>query len=164
MIDDHFRIFVEQLREGQVEEVNEEFSPQFLDVHERDLSFKSPVMISGEAYLAEDMLVLCFDIKTNATLPCLVCNDPVNVDIGIKGFYHAVPLKEIKGGIYDFSEILRETILLETPQLAECHQGKCPQRKNLEKYFKQESSLGTNKSEDEGYRPFAGLDIDVEDK
>lgn len=164
MIDDHFRIFVEQLREGQVEEIQEEFSPQFLDVHERDLSFKSPVVISGQAYLADDELVLHFDIHAKATIPCLVCNDPVDVDIAIKGFYHAVPLKEIKTGVYDFKEILRETILLETPLLAECHQGKCPQRKTLEKFFKQGNALGDNKSDEEGYRPFAGLDFDVQDK
>lgn len=162
MIDDHFRIFVEQLREGHVEEVNEVFPPKFLDVQERDLNFRTPVTITGEAYLADDMLVLHFDVNTVATIPCLVCNEPVDVEMKIKGFYHAVPLKEIKGGIYDFSEVLRETILLEVPLLAECNQGKCPQRMTLKKYLKEEDLK--NGSDEEGYRPFAGLDFDVQDK
>lgn len=163
MSDDHFKIFVEQLREGQEEEIQEEFPPKFLDVHERDLKFSVPVKIAGQAYLADDMLVIHLDIKTMATIPCLICNEPVNIAIEIKGFYHAVPLKEIKGGIYDFSEILRETILLDTPLLAECNDGQCPQRQTLKKYLKEENILG-NGTDEEGYKPFAGLEFDAQDK
>lgn len=164
MIDDHFRIFVEQLREKPVEQVQEEYSPEFLDVQERDLSFKSPVSLSGQAYLAEEMLVLCFDIKTAAIIPCRICNEPVEVDIVIQGFYHAVPLEEIKSGIYDFKELLRETILIEAPILAECHEGNCPHRIGMEKFLKKDDGLGNNKSEEEGYKPFAGLDFKPQDE
>ena len=161
MTDDLFKIYVEQLREGSVEEIEESFSPEFLDVHERDLSFKVPVKIAGQAYLADEMLVLHFDIQTVATLPCLVCNAPVAVKIAIKGFYHAVPLNEIKNGVFNFRDILRETILLETPLLAECHQGQCAQRQVLQKYFKKDNVPGVTESDEEGYKPFADLDFDV---
>lgn len=163
MTDDRFRIFVEQLRQGHTEEIDEKFSPDFLEISERDLSFSELVIVCGQVYLADEMLVLHFDINTVATIPCAICNGPANVDIEIKGFYHAVPLDEIKGAIYDFREILRETILLEVPILTECHQGNCPQRQSLEKYFKKESTPGTEE-EEEGYRPFAGLDFDFKDK
>lgn len=163
MIDDRFRIFVEQLRDGTVEEIDETLSPDFLEIKEKELSFSQPVVVKGQVYLAEDMLILHLDIKTTATLPCAICNGPAEVPIAIKGFYHAIPLDEIKGAIYDFREILRETILLEVPILAECHQGKCPQRESLKKYLKKESVPGSKEDED-GYRPFADLDFPREPK
>lgn len=164
MIDDHFRIYTEQLREGNVEQIDEVLNPEFLDIHERDLAFNAPVKIKGQAYLADDMLVLHFDMETIATLPCVVCNEPVSVEIVIKGFYHAVPLLEVKTGVYDFRDLLRETILLETPLLAECQQGKCPQRQELKQFFKKEDPSGSKNEEEEGYRPFADLNFDPQDK
>jgi len=163
MVDDRFRIYIEQLRDGSVEEVNESIDPDFLEINEKDLAFTHPVLISGQVYLAEEMLVLHLDIKTVATLNCAICTGPADVEIAIKGFYHAVPLDDIKGAVYDFREILRETILLEVPNLAECNQGKCPQRKSVEKYLKKESAPGSENQE-EGYRPFADLDFDFKDE
>jgi uncharacterized metal-binding protein YceD (DUF177 family) len=151
---DRFRIYVEQLREGHTELISESFLPDFLEILERDMAFCDPVLIKGEAYLADEMLILHFDIKTSAIIPCSICNEPVKVETHIQEFYHAVPLHEIKTGIYNFKEILRETILLDTPLLAECDQGKCPKRQELQKYFKK-SSTG---NEEEGYQPFAHLD------
>lgn len=162
MTDDRFKIFVEQLRDGSTEEINETFTPDFLEINERDLSFTHPVNVQGQVYLADDMLVFHLDVDTIATIPCAICNNPADVEIKIEGLYHAVPLDEIKGAVYDFREILRETILLEVPILAECGQGKCPQRKSLEKYFKKESAPGSE-ADEEGYKPFAGLDFDVKD-
>ncbi|MEI8365789.1 MAG: hypothetical protein WCF65_05155 [Parachlamydiaceae bacterium] len=164
MIDDQFRIYTEQLREGHVEQIDETLSPKFLDINERDLSFNAPVKINGQAYLADDTLVLHLDMTTAATLPCAVCNDPVTVELAVKGFYHAVPLQDVKNGIYDFREILRETILLETPLLAECLNGKCPRRQEIKKFFKKENPSGSKTGDEEGYRPFADLDFDSQDK
>lgn len=160
MIDDRFRIFVEQLRDGTIEEIDETFSPDFLEISEKELAFNKPVKVKGQVYLAEEMLVLHLDIQATATLPCAICNGPADVDIAIKGFYHAIPLSEVKGAIYDFRELLRETILLEVPILAECHQGKCPQRDTLKSYLKKESVPGSKEDED-GYRPFADFDFDT---
>jgi len=164
MTNDRYKIFVEQLRDGHSEALDESFAPEFLDVNERDLKFTDPVAIQGEAYLADDTLVLHVDLKTYATIPCSICNEPVKTPVEIQGFYHAVPIDDIKGGIYNFQEILRETILLETPALSECNQGKCPQRKALEQYLKKESSEGKGGQAEEGYRPFADFDFDEKKK
>jgi hypothetical protein len=56
---------------------------------------------------------------------------------------------------------LREIVLLEVPLLAECRQGKCPQRKTMEKYL---SKNGPGADESEGYRPFADFDFGSMDK
>lgn len=159
-MNERFKIYIEQLREGYVETVSESFSPEFLDVHEKDLEFVDPVLVNGEAYLAEDMLVLHVDIKTFCMIPCAICNEPVKVEIAIDGSYHAVPLDEIKGGVFNFQEIIRETILLEAPLLAECNQGKCPQRGSVQKYLKNEGASRVKNGEEDGYQPFADLDLD----
>jgi len=163
MIDDRFRIYTEQLREGCTEEIEETLSPDFLEINERDLAFNTPVKIQGQAYFADDLLVIHLDIEATATLPCVVCNASVDVPLEIKGFYHAAPQEEIKNGVYDFREILRETILLETPLLAECKEGNCPERPLLGKFFKKEDPSGST-SDEGGYQPFADLDFDAKDK
>lgn len=158
-MDDAFKIYVEQLRDGHSEKIQETFPPDFLEVNDQDLSFVDPVVIKGEAYLAENMLVLHLDIKTKGTLPCVICSAPVKVPVEIDGFYHAIPIEEIKGAVYNVKEILRETIILETPQRAECHQGKCPQRQTLKKYLKEENPKEKGQDNQEGYKPFADLDL-----
>jgi len=156
-MDDPFKIYVDRLRDGQVEKIQEVFSSDFLDVHEKELAFDAKVIVNGEAYLAEDALVLHLDLDAQATMPCSICNESTSVPIEVKGFYHLVPLDEIKSGVYDMQEALREAILLETPQFAECHGGACPQRDVIGKYLRKES-LQTKDVEDEGYRPFADLE------
>lgn len=158
-MDERFKIYIDQLRDGEVETLSEVFSPEFLDVNEQDLKFMDPVNLQGEAYLTGDMLILHLDIETACMIPCSICNEPVKVPIKISGYYHTVPLEEIKSGIFHFQEMLREIILLNTPILAECGQGKCPQRSSLQKYLKSESSRHT-KEGDDGYRPFADLNLE----
>jgi uncharacterized metal-binding protein YceD (DUF177 family) len=156
VMDDAFKIYIEQLRDGQVEKLEETLSADFLDVHEKELTFPGPVKLAGEAYLAEDNLVLHLDVACSVELPCAICNRPVRSAIRIVGHYHTVPLEEAKSGIYSFREALREVILLETPQFAECNQGNCPERKEIAKYLKKPSSA-KNEEDEEGYQPFANL-------
>lgn len=150
MKDDEFKIFVEQLRDGHTEQIDRQYSPAFIDVHEKDLKFESPVSIKGDIYLAGDGLILHFAIYTVAVIPCLVCNESVNVDIELGDFYHMEPLAEIKSGVFNFKDAVREAILLQTPPFAEC-KGSCPKREQLKKY------LAEAKKKEEGYRPFADL-------
>ena len=152
-MDDRFKIYVEQLRDGHTEQLDEVFSPGFLDVHEENLLYKEEVFVQGEAYLADDDLILNVSIRTTAQLPCIICNGPVIVPVEIEGFYHAEPLANIKSGIFNYKEVLREDVILETPKFAEC-QGKCPQRKDMVKYFSKETE-GPNPKE--GYHPFSDL-------
>lgn len=153
-MDDAFKVYVDQLRDGQERLFNEVLSPDFLGVKESDLAFDKPVKLKGSAYLAERELVLHWDIDTTAIVPCSICNEPVIIPIHVSNFYYAVPLTEIKSGIYNFKELLRETIILEVPAFAECNGGSCPRRKEITKYLKDAS----NQTDDEGYQPFADLD------
>lgn len=156
MTNDLFNIYIEQLRDGQSEHLHVQQGPDFLDVHEKDLAFNSPCQIEGEAYLAEDTLILHLDIATQAVIPCVICNESVIVDIKIPKLYHVEPLDEIKSGVFNFQEVIRENIILETPQFTECHEGVCPQRKGIDKFLKKPNLNGEG-TDDEGYHPFADL-------
>lgn len=150
-------IYVDQLKRGHVEKIQEQIDPGFLDIHEKDLGFVDPIYVKGEAYIAEQELVLHLHVSTFANIACAICNEPVKVPLTLKDFYYTEELKEIKGGTFSILNPLREAILLETPTFAEC-EGKCPQRKELEKYFKNPAS--SNENGDETYRPFEGLKLD----
>ncbi|MCH9626938.1 MAG: hypothetical protein S4CHLAM2_05700 [Chlamydiales bacterium] len=132
---DAFKIFVSRLRDGQKESIEESFSPAFLDIHEQELAFSVPVVVQGEAELAQDTLVLRLNIETEATLPCAICNQDVQVKLEIADSCYPVPVAEIKGDVFNLKGVLREAILLELPYRAECKQGKCPEREVLSKYF-----------------------------
>lgn len=153
-----FNIYIDQLKDGRIEKIQETLSPDFLEVNEKDLEFPEPIILSGEAYLANDQLVLRLSASTKVNLPCVICQEPVSLPINVEDFYHAVSLAEIKTAVYSFRDVLRETILLEVPGFAECNEGHCPERENIEQFFKKPDSSKKDQSEEEGtYRPFADL-------
>ncbi|MGZ3633883.1 MAG: YceD family protein [Parachlamydiaceae bacterium] len=154
-MDDTFKIFVDQLKKGGVEKIDLTCAPTILEVNEEALRFNYPVCVRGEAYLADDALVLHFNASTVALIPCSICNGPVETAIEVNGFYHMVPLEEIKHGCYSFHGVLRETILLEVPSFAECTNGRCPQRKELAKYLK-----SPTRADSDGHQPFADINLD----
>ncbi len=154
-MDDVFKIYVEQLREGHEEKIHEKLDPSFLDIHEKDLVFDQGIELEGVAYLAEQELVLHWKIQTEALMPCLICNEMIKVLIKIESFYHSEPTQKITSGIYNFKDLLRETILLEVPAFAECHGGNCSKRQDYQKYLKNSSN---SLPDEEGYQPFANLD------
>lgn len=158
-MDDRFKIYIDQLRDGHVEKIQESFEPGFLDVQEKDLAFKKNVYVEGDAYIAHDALVLHLNINTVGILPCIICNEPVQVDIKVHELYHLEPLLNIKSGLFFFKDLLREAILLETPGFAECSGGQCPHRKEVAQYLKSEEDLKTEHLE-EGYHPFADLNLE----
>jgi uncharacterized metal-binding protein YceD (DUF177 family) len=158
-MDDQFKIYVEQLRDGHIENIAEEFPPAIMDMNDKELAFHDKIVLRGQVYLAEETLVLHFNVTTSAILLCSVCNAPVKVPVEINGSYQTIPLEEIKGGVFNFKEILREAILLETPTFAEC-EGDCPRRKEIAKYLKKTEKTGPDGNDDEGYHPFADIKWD----
>jgi uncharacterized metal-binding protein YceD (DUF177 family) len=135
--------------------MEEVLPPDFLDIHDEELAFNEPVHVGGEAYLADDHLVIHLSIKTTAQMPCAICNNTVLLPIAIKDLYLTHPLDEIKNPIYDLSEEVRENILLQAPLFAECNLGKCPERENVKKFMK--SGDPSKKSEEMSQFPFADL-------
>ncbi len=154
-MDERFKIFFEQLKEGSTEKIDITCDPDFLEVSEEALSFKDPVCIKGEVYVADSTLILHLDIATSARISCSICNAPVEIPVELIGFYHTESVEEMKEGYFNFREVIREAILLEAPAFAECHEGNCPDRKGIAKYLKQSTDV-----KNEGHQPFADINLD----
>jgi uncharacterized metal-binding protein YceD (DUF177 family) len=152
-MDESFRIYIDRMREGQREEIEESVDSSFLQIDEEELRFDKPVDVTGEAYIATDHLVLHLHAETEALVPCAICNTWVPVNIVLNELYLTEPIADIRSGIYNFGDALREEILLAVPQFAECNDGQCKNRKDIEKYLKKP----TSKKEEEGYKPFENL-------
>lgn len=154
-MEDLFKIYIERLREGEKEELSFQCASTFLELEEEEVSAAEHVNVKIEAYLTESHLILRMSGKTKISLPCSICNELTEVVIEIQNLYHNVPLEEITNGIYDFSEALREGLLLELPLFAECNQGACPKREEIRPYLKKDSSKKND--DDNQYFPFSDL-------
>ncbi|MCB1109577.1 MAG: hypothetical protein KDK64_01225 [Chlamydiia bacterium] len=130
------KIYIDRLTGERMERIEEHLGPEVMDVEEKDLQFHAPVALKGKAYLAEDHLIIQLKIETEACMPCAICNEFVKKKIVLKNFYHTEELVNIRGQVYDYSDPLREAILLEIPSYVECLEN-CPQRDELKNYLKQ---------------------------
>ena len=151
------QIFIDRLRDGHTETIDERLPSGLLEIREPDLVFDREVEVQGEAYLAQDELILRLNVQSECQIPCLVCNEAVSVPIKIENAYHAEPLQEVKGAVLDLKEILREMILLEIPPYVECCPGNCPKRPQIAPFMKPVEEAA--KEEEEGNRPFSRLRI-----
>lgn len=157
MMDEPLNIYVDRLKNGHTEAFALDLDPSFLDIHEAELSFNTNVCVEGEAYLAEDNLILHCALATTAVLPCLICSAPVVVEIKVENLYHMEPLDEIKSGVFAMGDVLREAILLETPGFAECHGGKCPLREQFKHILKPQKEGNREDDLEDRHHPFAHL-------
>jgi uncharacterized metal-binding protein YceD (DUF177 family) len=144
-----FKILIDRLKGGLTQKIEETVSPAFLGPDEPELSFTQEVIVKGETYLAEDHLVVRLDAATQVSMPCSVCNEMVAIDLKVDHFYHAEPIEEIRGAVFDISDALREALLIELPRTIECNGGKCPERANLKPYMRERN---------ETHLPFADMD------
>lgn len=154
-----FKIYIDRLKNGHTEKFTETVPSTFLKVEEKELSFPESIQVKGEAYLAEDHLVVHLSIRTAATLPCSICNASVSIPIAIADAYSGVPLSDIDSAIYDLTEEIRESILLQIPFFAECNQGKCPEREHIQEFLHPDPSAKQLRLDSHAIHfPFADLD------
>jgi uncharacterized metal-binding protein YceD (DUF177 family) len=145
-----FKILIDRLKGGQTHKIEELADPAFLGPEESELRFKAKVFTKGEAYLTDDHLIIHLKAATTVAMPCAVCNSMIDVDLKVDDFYHAEPIEEIRSAIFDISEALRESLLIELPRTVECNGGKCPERSTLTAFMRP-------KSEDRPNFPFADM-------
>ena len=153
---ENLKIYVDRLKGSPPCKIEAALPPDFLAIDDEELLFKDPVNVKGEAYLADEHLIIHLSIETAAYLPCSICNDAVHTPIQIKNIYLTEALSEIKGAVYDLADQIRETILLQTPLFTECSGGKCPERDFIKKFLKPEET--PSDPADIPHFPFAGLD------
>lgn len=132
-----FKIWIDRLTEGRVQKIDTTFESSFLEIDEKELKFRAPVVVAGEAYLAEAELIIHLKAQTKATLPCAICNEMLDAELKVDNFYQSIELKEIEGAIFDFSSQLREALLIEVPTHFECCGGNCPERPKIKPYLRE---------------------------
>lgn len=148
---EQLKIFTQQLRNGYKEKIDLKIAPDFLDLLEKEIRTPSPVMIKGEAYCIDDLLMIALDASTEIEMPCSICNTSARVLLENKNILLSIPLSELSSAIVDYTELLREELVMLIPQFIECNQQACPQRKEIQPYLK-------TSSEEKGHNfPFADL-------
>ncbi|MDF2578162.1 MAG: hypothetical protein K0S74_1646 [Chlamydiales bacterium] len=160
LIDPDFLIYTDRLANEGALKFDFTTSPSFIQMEERELCFRNPVAIYGSAYLAGEELIIQLTARTEAIIPCNICNQEVTTPIILKDFYHVVPIAEIPEKCFDFSSIVREEILLQAPFFAECNNGNCSLRKELSQYLT--SSISKDKTSGPTHQPFANLEFPFE--
>lgn len=155
---ENLKIYIDRLKH-QPQKIKETLSPDFLGIDEDDLVFEEPVQLNGEVYIADDHLIIHLQIETSAYLPCSICNNPVETPISIKNLYLTHLLAEIPGAIFDLTEEIRESILLQTPLFTECNNGQCAERENIKKFLSPDQRIPEmNGGDTHNHFPFADLD------
>ena len=154
---DDFIIYIDRLKDGQVEKIDLELSPVFMEIHEKDLAFNDTVQIEGSFYTTPDHLIGNLQVNTNLMMPCSICDETFSIPICVDNYYITEPLENIPSGLYYPQDGIREAILLETPSFYECNNGQCPCRKELATILGQKNKT-EEKAEQKCHLPFKDLE------
>lgn len=127
------KIFIDRLKDGDTETIFESIEPAFLQ-EEPELFFPSKIVISGQAYLAKNHLILQLKLKTTIRVPCAICNEKIELPLQVDDLYVTEELCELPSAVYDYTEEVKYALLLKVPQFAQCNEGSCPQRHQIKKY------------------------------
>ncbi len=117
---DPFTLMIDRLRDGHRELIAGSVPADFLEVKEEELSFPHPVSFRGEAYLAEDHLIINLEAKTDCELPCSLCNERFMRPLHLPTLTLAIAIEELRKPFYSFRDELRTALLLEVPAFAHC--------------------------------------------
>lgn len=150
---DGFKIYIDRLREGKEETLSESFAPDFLDVKEHDLRFSLPLQIEGKAQVVDNELILRLQVKLSFEKTCARCNQWGKIDLEISDLIIDESCSEIKHGVFDFSDRLREEILLNVPDYWRCSEANCLNLQGLENYLAKDDKKKFEEN------PFANLNL-----
>lgn len=151
---EQFKIYIDRLKNGATQKIDAQLEPSFMDIDEPELSFSVPIRVRGEAYLTDEHLVIHLQAAAIAERPCSICNKIIKTEISVNNFYHTELIQEIPSALFDYSEALREALLVELPLVVECNGGKCPERENIAPFIRSK-----DRSENPTYFPFNDMDI-----
>ena len=131
-----FKIYIDRLRHENEQEISLTVLPEFLEIAEKELLFDAPINISGKAGMAADFIILRLDITTSCQQVCAICNRLRARLIDLKNVSYNIPVEELRGAVFDYRDLVREAILINTPPFFECNNGHCSERPNIAKYMK----------------------------
>ncbi len=148
-------IHIDRLKSGEEEAINCLISPKFLELeNDTDLGCTQPIQVSGLAYIAGDYLIVELEAEAQFTARCAVCSEPFSLDVTLSDWRFEKPLEEIRGGVWDFQEALREELLVQIPLFPQCGAGQCKHRNEVSKFY---SKPKEDVNEEGVFRPFQDL-------
>ncbi len=145
-MENELKINLDRLTEGVPSEVEAALSPEVMEPHEADLQFLKPIVVKGECYLTRGALMVSLTCKASISLPCRVCNRPVEIALLAKEEHDAQEFEARQRAEFDLLPFVRELVFLEVPQFVECAGG-CSEREALDPYL----------HKNDEHRPFADL-------
>ncbi len=134
---EQLKIFTQQLSEEARETIDLTLAPDFLDLNEDELRASFPVKVEGEAYVLDDMLMIQLEVETAVEMPCAVCNKVAKIPLENKNVVISLPLSELPSSVFDYTDLLREEIVMLIPPFAECKKNGCPERTSLKSKLKE---------------------------
>lgn len=130
-------IYLERLAHEHVEKISEALPPELFQLSESDeLQAHDTVAVTAEAYVSDGFLIITYSVSTAFTTRCGFCNESFSLPVQLSHCTVEIPLDEIKHGYFDFSELLRQELLLQVPYYPLCGGEQCNNRAEVEKYLK----------------------------
>lgn len=148
-------IYTDRLQHGHEEPLVGSYSPEFFEIpygktQDEDLLHISPIAIHARFYLAGDYVIGNVSATMTLSLRCATCADIFSRELALEHSIIEAPLKEIKSNTWDVLEPIREEILLQLPLYPLCGGGVCKNRKEVSKYFTQDTK-------EDHFQPFKDL-------
>lgn len=150
-MDQQLFIYIDRLIEGKEQNLDDVLPSKTLFEDESELHFHSDITIRGKAYITTDHLVIDIFATIKAEMPCIICAKPVPFTLEMERQTLTIPLEEIKNKVYNYTSLIRESLLLQVPQTKEC-KNSCPERVSIEPF------LIKNSENKETHFPFAELE------
>lgn len=148
---DTFKIFLDRLTEGNEQDLDDVIPSDLIFANEHELKFGKDTTIKGKAYLASDHLVIDIYAKVEVKMPCIICSKWVPFVLEMEKQTHTIPIEDVKNKIYNYQDLIKESILLQIPQTIECASS-CPERPSIAQFLvKEEKDLSK-------HFPFSGLE------
>lgn len=132
---DELELYIDRLRAGEYKDFSFTSPPDIMDAPDKEATFEKDIEVKVSATLGGDHLIFDISIKTEGINYCKICNDPITHALNIKEKHVAIPLSEMKSGIFPLKPYVRELIFLNIPKYSEC-EGQCPERSVIGKYLK----------------------------
>ena len=134
----------------------EQLDPAFLDLLKGDeLVPSSEVQVRGTAYRTGEWVVVEGEVETTMSMPCAMCNEQTVFSVGPLSWKADSPVTDVKNGMLDLTETLREAVLLEVPYVVKCGGKVCRNEQTVRQYLV--SDEHRIDESDEGNQPFRSL-------
>lgn len=139
---DLLKIYIDRLRNGQTERFEGQAAPAILELEDPEVQALCPIDFSVKAYLSYNELIVDLMVKTYVTIPCALCNEKESICIEVRHHQEVIPISEIKGQIYDITQLLREAVILNLPSFIRCGKDHCKNLQTIEKYLSNKEKGG----------------------